>query len=511
MCAGMYIGFINIQIVASSLQQIQAGLGATADQVSWVLTAALIAEVIMIPLSGWLSRVVSTRWLFTGCVGGFTVASFGCANAWNIESMIVFRALQGFGGGALMPMVFATVYTVIPRHRQTFVMTVVAIISTSSLAIGPALGGWLTEVLDWRWLFWVNLPIGLAIMATVAALVRFDRPEPGLLRQVDFLGIALAAVSLGCLLIVLEEGRRQDWFDSTMIVALAIVSALAGYLFLWRELTARHPVVDLRVFKDLNFTIGTFYIAMFGALLYIPVYLLPLYLARVRDIDTFQIGTIMAVLGLSMVLSGAITGILLRYLSRRVIALIGFSTMALGTWSQSFLTSEYGFAEFLLPQVLRGLATQLCWLSMATLALGSLAPHQVRNGSALFNLVMRLGAAVSIAVANAALYVRTRVHYAEIAETVQLEPPDVTSIMPQLRSMFESVTGDSPLAGQAGLSMIVDMAQREALVLAFNDVTLAAAVVGLLSLVLLPLIRERPHEEAGAGAADQVPSQSGAR
>ncbi|SVA49747.1 uncharacterized protein METZ01_LOCUS102601 [marine metagenome] len=489
MCLGMYLGLTNIQIVNSSFKEIQGGLAASSDQISWVLTSALIAEVIMLPLSGWLSRMCSTRWLFTTCLGCFSLASAGCANAWNIESMIVFRALQGFSAGALMPLVFAAVYTVFPPRRQALVMTVMSFCMVTSSAAGPVLGGWITDVASWPFMFWISVPTGFALMIASAFLIRIDKAEPSLARNIDFLGISLAATSLLCLLVVLEEGRRQDWFDSRLILTLTLISGASAYLFFWRELTCRHPVVDLRAFKNRNFSVGCFYIFVFGAALYVPLFLLPLYLAEVRAIDTFQIGTIVVVLGLSMAISTPIAGLLLRLVHLRWVAFIGFGGMAVGTWLQGQLTAEYGFSELVLPQVIRGLASQCCWLSVVTLALGSMPRHEVKNASALFNLVMRLGAAIAIAIGSNQLENRTLRHYSEIADTVSFDQPSFAESVPRLSQLFEGRYGDSPTSDQAGLNLLVEIATRQAMIMAFNDVTRATAMLGILALFLLPFFR----------------------
>ena len=498
MCLGMYLGLTNIQIVNSSFKEIQGGLAAGSDQISWVLTSALIAEVIMLPLSGWLCRMCSTRWLFTGCLGGFSLASIGCANAWNIESMIIFRALQGFSAGALMPLVFAAVYTIFPPRRQTIVMTIMSFCMVTSSAVGPVLGGWITDVLSWHWMFWISVPIGFILMVASALLIRIDEAEPSLAKNIDFLGISLAATSLLCLLVVLEEGRRQDWFDSRLILSLALFSGVSAYLFLWRELSCRYPVVDLRAFLNRDFSVGCFYIFVFGAVLYIPLFLLPLYLAEVRAIDTFQIGTIVVVLGLSMVVSTPIAGLLLRLLDLRWVALIGFGGMAIGTWLQGQLTADYGFAELVLPQVVRGLASQCCWLSVVTLALGSVHPDKVKNASALFNLIMRLGAAVAIAIGSNELENRTLRHYSEIADTVSFDQPAVGESMPRLAELFEGRYGNSPTSDRAGINLLVDIATRQAMIMAFNDVTRIAALLAALALVLLPLFRSRQRPDQSA-------------
>lgn len=489
MVLGMYAGLINVQIVGSSFKHIQGGLGADPDQVSWVLTAALIAEVIMIPLSGWLSKLMSSRWLFVACISVFSVGSVGCLIAQSIETMIVFRALQGFGGGAMMPMVFAAVFIVFPRRQQTLVMTVVSIAGTTAMAVGPAVGGWVTETLGWRLIFAVNLPIALAVLVVVLAFVRFDKPQWQMRHNIDFLGIGLAATCLACLLIVLEEGPNEDWFESEIILGLALISFLSFYLFFWRELSCRYPVVDLRVFTERNFLLGSIFITIFGSVIYVPLFLLPIYLAQVRDIDTLSIGLIMAVLGGSMALSGFVAGFMLRYMRRRYVAAIGFACLALGTYWQSTLTAEYGFDELLAPQILRGLASQLCWLASATMALGSIPPDGVRNASALFNLVMRLGAAVMVAVVSTELWDRTKVAYHGIADTIPVGQLGAQALMPNVTGIFHPLHGDSPEAARAALNYMVQVAEREAFLISVNDITFAAALAALVPILLMPLVR----------------------
>jgi len=489
MVVGMFVAVLNVQIVGSSFKEIQAGLAAGRDEVSWVLTSALIAEVVMIPLSGWLSRFLSTRWLFTIAAGGFSVFSLACAFSWNIESMVVFRSIQGFFGGAMMPTVFASTFLLFPPRMQNAAVAGASVVGTSAVAIGPTLGGWISEALSWHWLFLVSVPVGTFVMITVAILVDFDRPNWRLGRRIDFLGIVLAAIFFGSVLIILEEGRREDWFASHMIVTLTIVAFLAGLFLLWRELEVREPVIDFRAFKNRNFVVGCFYIGVFGSGLYVPLYLLPLFLARVRDMSTEQIGTTVVVLGLAMIVSAPSVGYMLRYIPRRYVAAMGFSMLAIGNYLQAGLTAESGFYDLLLPQIIRGLSTQMCFLPMISLALGKLPPEQVKNASGLFNLTMRLGAAVAIAVANNFLEVRTQHNYARIIESLPVGTQAGQQVMSKFHHMFELRIGDSPQASEAALHLLIRLAEREAMVLAFNDVTIAAAIWVACSLVLLPLVR----------------------
>ena len=495
MCMATYLGLINIQIVNSSFKEIQGGLAIGPEQISWVLTSALIAEVIMLPLAGWLCRLFSTKWLFAGCLFGFTLASIGCGIAWNIESMIAFRALQGFCGGALMPLVFATTYHVFPKNRQTVVMTILSFVLVTPIAIAPLVGGWITEALGWRWMFWLSVPAGVMLMFASIAFIKIDKAEFALAKNIDFLGISLAAIALLLLIVVLEEGKRHDWFASQLILAFTAAGAISAYLFVWRELTCKHPVVDLTIFANRDFSVGCFYTFVYGAVFFVPFFLLPLYLAEVRAIDTFQIGTIIVVLGISMGLSSPLAGMAVRVLHLRWLALIGFGGMAVGNWLQGNLTADVGFSELILPQVIRGISSQFCWLSCVVLALGSIETKKVKNASSLYSLFMRLGAAIAIAIGSTQLENNTIRHYSEIADTVSFDQPSVGESIPTLRNLFRGQYGESPTADHAGLTLLIDLVTQQAMIMAFNDVTKNTALLSLLALILLPLFRTKSPPE----------------
>ena len=228
MCVGMFIALLDIQIVASSLQDIGGGLSAAQDEISWVQTAYLIAEIIVIPLSGWLTRVFSTRWLFTASAAGFTFASVLCALAWNIESMIVFRALQGLLGASMIPTVFTSSFHYFQGPRRVYSAAVIGTIASVAPTLGPVIGGFITDAWDWQWLFYVNVIPGLAITALVPFLVKIDKPDLSLLKGADYPGIALMAIALGTLEYVLEEGSRWNWFDDATIRDCAMIAAVAG-------------------------------------------------------------------------------------------------------------------------------------------------------------------------------------------------------------------------------------------------------------------------------------------
>ncbi len=256
MCCGMFIALLDIQIVASSLQNIGGGLSAAQDEISWVQTAYLIAEIVVIPLSGWLTRVFSTRWLFTASAAGFTLTSMLCGLAWNIESMIVFRALQGLLGASMIPTVFTSSFHYFQGPRRVYSAAVVGTIASIAPTLGPVIGGWITDTANWHWLFYINLLPGAVITLLVPVLVRIDEPDLTLLRDADYIGIVLMAVGLGTLEYVLEEGTRWNWFSDDTIRTCAWIAGISLVLFVWRSLLVENPVVDLRALGNRNFTLG---------------------------------------------------------------------------------------------------------------------------------------------------------------------------------------------------------------------------------------------------------------
>ena len=290
MCVGMFIALLDIQIVASSLQDIGGGLSAAQDQISWVQTAYLIAEIVMIPLSGWLTRVFSTRWLFTASSAGFTLASMLCGLAWNIESMIVFRALQGMLGASMIPIVFTSTFHYFQGPRRVYSAAVVGAIASVAPTLGPVIGGFITDTLDWRWLFYANVAPGIAISILVPLLVKIDEPDLSLLKGADYPGIILLAMTLGTLEYVLEEGSRWNWFDDATIRDCAMIAVIAGFLFVVRSLTFPRPVVDLRALGNRNFSLGCILSFITGIGIFSTIYLTPLFLGYVRGFSAWQTG-----------------------------------------------------------------------------------------------------------------------------------------------------------------------------------------------------------------------------
>lgn len=498
MVVGMFMAILDIQIVASSLSEVQAGLGASNDEISWVQTSYLVAEVIMIPLSGWLARVVSTRWLFFASCLTFTLSSAACAFAWNLESMIAFRALQGFLGGAMIPTVFAASFIMFPPRQRAGVSVMIGLVATMAPTIGPTLGGYLTQSLSWHWLFLINIVPGIFVTTLVFTFVHIDKPRLELLKGFDIWGILLIALFLGSLQYVLEEGARDDWFQSEAIILFTALSAVAAGLFFLRELTAEHPVVELRAFRDRNFAVGCLYSFIIGVGLYGSVYVIPLFLGRVRGYDSLEIGITMMVAGLFQALSAPLAGMLSRKMDLRAMLAMGLALYGGGLWLNSGVTADWDYWDLFLPQAVRGISLMFCFVPINNLALGMLPPHQVQNASGLYNLMRNLGGAIGLAAINTAITRRHDVHLLYLQEHVSSAGTVATNMLANLSARLEPVMGAA--ADQAALKIIGNMVSRQALVLTFSDVLLMMAGVFGFALLLMPLVRKvDPFKSAGGG------------
>lgn len=487
---GMFMAILDIQIVASSLDQIRAGLSAGADEISWVQTSYLIAEVIMIPLSGFLARALSTRILFTASAVGFTLASVLAATAQSIEEMIVYRAFQGFIGGGMIPTTFAAAYAIFPRRMQGAVMALIGLTVTLAPTIGPTVGGYLTEHYSWHWLFLVNIVPGILASAIAWSLIDFDEPEWHLLARFDYAGLVFMAVGLGCLQYVLEEGQRNDWFEDRAITTAAVASAVAGLLFIWRSFTFDNPIVDFRVFHDRNFAVGSLMTFLLGIGLYGLTYLLPVFLARVRGYNALQIGETVWVTGAFMFLAAPFVSRTMTRSDARIMIAAGLAIFALASWQLVGVTRDWGFRELFVPQALRGVGLMMAIAPINHIAMGTLPRAELKNASGLFNLTRNLGGAFGLAVITTLLSSRADFHYARLAEHVTWSSALTEERLSGLAALLEPRLGAQAESGAVALLAL--FTQREALVMAFADVFLFVAAATLIGVVLAPLLRRPP-------------------
>ena len=496
MAVGVFMAVLDIQIVASSLQEIQAGLSATQDEIAWVQTSYLIAEVIVIPLSGWLGRVFSTRYLYVLSASGFTLASLACAFAWNLPSMIVFRCIQGFFGGAMIPMTFTIIFLLFPPRLQPTMSIVLGLIVTMAPTIGPVLGGYLTNSYNWQLLFLVNIIPGFIVSFLVFRFLDIDKPDWALLQKIDFFGIALIAIFLGSLQFVLEEGSKNQWFEDDTILMLTITAIISGAVMLWWELVNPHPIIDLYAFKNRNFTIGCIYSFILGIGLYTIIYLTPIYLGSIKGLNSLQIGYYLMVVGLFQLVSAFIAGPLEKKIDLRVMLCLGFGLFALGSWLNGQLTVESGYWEFFIPQAIRGSALMLCFLPINTLTLGLLPMEEVKNASGLYNLMRNLGGAIGLAVANTLILYLNKMHYSQLRESVKSTDIHVQNLLFDMEQQLDTSIIDNP--NTAALLQLSSLAWREAGVMTFNNLFQYIALIFFSALFIAPFLKKVGAEKSAS-------------
>ncbi|MDZ4366409.1 MAG: DHA2 family efflux MFS transporter permease subunit [Afipia sp.] len=465
MVFGMFMSILDIQIVSASLAEIQAGLSASTSEVAWVQTSYLIAEVIAIPLSGFLSRALGTRLLFAISASGFTVASFMCGMTSTIEQMILWRAIQGFVGAGMIPTVFASAYTVFPRNKFHIVGPIIGLVATLAPTIGPTVGGYITDLMSWHWLFFINIVPGIAITIGVLALVDFDEPNFELLQHFDWWGLAAMAGFLGSLEYVLEEGPRNDWLQDESIFFFAVVCVLSAVAFFYRALTQKEPIVDIRAFTDRNFALGCMFSFCVGIGLYGLTYMYPRYLAEVRGYSALMIGETVFVSGAAMFVSAPIIGRMMTKVDLRLMIAAGLLIFALSSWMMTGITRDYDFYELLVPQILRGVGIMMAMVPVNNIALGTLAPSRLKNASGLFNLTRNLGGAVGLALINTILDSRTDLHISRLHDKVTWGNAVAVETLNMLTQKFQGA-GNASLMALKQLSQIV---HRQAVVMSFGD------------------------------------------
>ncbi len=489
MTFGMFIALLDIQIVASSMQQIGGGLSAAQDEIGWVQTAYLIAEITVIPLSGWLTRVFSTRWLFAASALGFTIASLLCGLATSIESMIAFRGLQGMLGASMIPTVFTSSFHYFRGNRRIYAAAVIGTIASIAPTLGPIIGGWITDTLTWRWLFYVNLIPGLLVTVGVALLVDIDTPDLSLLEGADYLGIVLMALFLGSLEYVLEEGARWNWLSDRTIRAFTTVAAIAGALFVARSLLFHNPVVDLRALRNRNFLLGCVLSFVTGIGIFAPIFLTPLFLGYVRDFSASQTGMAIFSTGAASLMGVPCYVTLSRKMDLRWLMMFGLACFAISMWSFSLITHDWGAHQLLLPQVLRGFPQVFAVAPAVLLGLGALPPERLKYASGLFNMMRNLGGAVGIAICGAVLNDRTNAHFVDIAGTLTPANAALRSFMAASNAHLASALGSTQAAHATTLRLLWNLAYREASTMAYADAFRAVGIICLLATCLVPMLK----------------------
>lgn len=486
MCALLEI--IDTTIVNVALNDMKGNLGATLNDVSWVITAYAIANVIIVPLTSWLSQQFGRRNYFAMSIVIFTVASFLCGNATNIWELVFFRFIQGLGGGALLVTSQTIITEVYPPEKRGMAQALYGMGVIVGPTLGPPLGGYITDNFSWPYIFYINIPIG--IIATILTLTYIKSPNYGGKRsfsEVDWLGIFLLIMAVGALQFVLEKGQEHDWFEDGWIIALSVVAFLGVYLFIWRELVAPNPVVELRVLKNRNLAIGTILSFILGFGLYGSTFVLPLFTQNALRWTAFQSG-------LMLVPSSVMTGLMMPIVGRAVqsgfphkyLIAMGFSIFfGYSLWSYTIITPFTGEGDFFWLLMLRGVALGFLFVPTTTLALSSLKGKEIGQGAAFTGMVRQLGGSFGIALISTYISRKTIQHRSDLANHVSVYSADVQNRLAGMKANFIAHGFTPDVATQQANKLMDGMIMQQASLLTYMDVFLG---IGIFFLVCIPFV-----------------------
>ena len=488
MALGMFMAILDIQVVATSLPAIQSALDIDKALMSWIQTAYLIAEIIAIPLTGFLTRLFGMRWLFIVSITIFTIASAGCAASTDFESLIFWRVAQGFSGGSLIPAVFSAVFLLFPEKQQGLATTIAGVLAVLAPTIGPVVGGWVTEIWSWHMLFLINIVPGI-LAAVVAAMflprARIDARE---LRKLDIAGLLMLALALAALEIGLKEAPGRGWL-SGVVVALLALSFASAAAFVMRSLKGSHPIAELRLFRERNFLVGCIMSFALGVGLFGSVYLMPVFLAFVRGHGALEIGRIMLVTGATQLMVAPIAVQVDKHMDSRLLSALGFLTFGIGLGLSAFQTPATDYAEMFWPQVVRGAAIMFCLLPPTRLALGMLDDARVPDASGLFNLMRNLGGAIGIALIDTVLYGRAPLLGERLVEQMKAGSVDAAGFVGIALDDFAALSQGS--MDIDALGELQDKVEKAALAMAVNEAWAMLAAITLAAVLALAAARRQ--------------------
>jgi DHA2 family multidrug resistance protein len=497
---GAFMAVLNIQIVNASLADIQGAIGAGIDDGGWISTSYLIAEIVVIPLSGWLAQVFSIRiYLLTNAIL-FLALSVACAFAQDLSQMIVFRALQGFTGGVLIPMAFTLIITLLPKAKQLIGLALFALSATFAPAIGPTIGGYLTENWGWQYIFYVNLLPGGLMIGMLWFSLEAKPMKLSLLREGDWPGVITMAIGLSALQTVLEEGNKDDWFGSPFIVRLSVVAAIALALFVRIELTSKKPLLNLRLLARRNFGFGILANFLLGIALYGSVFILPVYLSRIQGYNAEQIGMVLAWTGLPQLVLILLVPRLMKRFDPRLVIGIGFALFAASNFMNIYMTTDYGSDQLFWPNVVRAVGQALVFAPLSAVATAGIEAENAGSASGLFNMMRNLGGAVGIALLQTLLTKREQYHSDVLTQSVSLFEQATRARIEKLTQYFMSHgVADHVEASHRAVVAIGKIVQKQAFILAFSDTFYLLGAALIVALIAALMLKKPGQLESGGG------------
>jgi len=496
-----FMEVLDTTVVNVSLPHIAGSLSATVDESTWVLTSYLVANAIILPLTGWLASFFGRKRLLLASVAGFTVASFLCGLAPSLPFLILLRVIQGFTGGALQPVSQAVLLEAFPPAQRGRAMGFWGLGVVVAPILGPVLGGWLTDSYSWRWVFYINIPVGLVSLLLIHLYV-FD---PSYITRrsgrVDYWGIGMLAVGIGALQVLLDKGQEDDWFSSRFITFLAVLALAALAAFIVHELRVEHPVVDLRVLKGRTYSVGVILMTVVGFVLYGSLVLLPLLLQTLLGYPSLQAGIAMAPRGMGSFLAMPIVGSILAHVDARKPLAIGLAVASLTLFWFGSLDLSLGYWDIFWPQFIQGVSLGLLFVPLTTITMDQVPREGMGNATSIFNLMRNIGGSMGIATATTLLTRHQQAHINVLGSHVDLYDPKVRSMLEGLRATFVARGADAATAAARANAALFGMLQRQAMMLSFTDVFRLLALLFLALLPLILLMKSPRVAKGGASAA----------
>ena len=486
---GAFMAVLDIQITNAALKDIQGGIAASLDEGTWISTGYLVAEIVTIPLSAWLADIFSTkRYLIVNCAL-FLLFSMLCGMSDSLAMMVICRAGQGFTGGVFIPLAMTIVLRCLPPSKQPIGLTLFGVTATFAPAIGPTIGGWLTDTLSWHWIFYINLFPGLLMMWMIWYGLRRGPMHLDRLARGDWPGIVSMAIGLGSLITVLEEGQRKDWFGNPTIVELSIAAAIFIPAFLFFELRHKEPFINLRLLTRPAFASASGMGFVLGLTLYGTVYLLPVYLTQIRGYDALQIGEVIMWLGLPQLFIFPFVPWVMQRVDPRLMVAFGLMLFAGSCFMNSYLTPEWGIEQLRWSQLVRAVGQPFMMVPLSGLSAGALPERDQAQGSAIFNIMRNLGGSVGIAMLATYLTMREHFHFSVIAERLTQNSPRTAQAIQEFAHIVAAKAPGTAVAQQQAVAQIANAVRRNAYTMAYSDcffILGIALLVAILGLLLIP-------------------------
>ncbi|MPT49199.1 MAG: DHA2 family efflux MFS transporter permease subunit [Sphingobium sp.] len=487
---GALMATLDISIVNSSLPTIQGEIGASGTEGTWIATSYLVAEIVIIPLTAWLERMLGLRTLLLTATVLFIGFSMLCGVATDLTTMIIGRVGQGFTGGAMIPTAMTIIATRLPRSQQPIGTALFGTTAILGPVMGPLLGGWLTENLSWHYSFFINIPLGAILLVLLLTSLPHQKARLDELFQADWLGILGMALGLGGLTVVLEEGQREQWFESSTIVTLSIITAIGFAFLIAGQLFAKKPVIALKLLFQRQFGATAILAFVVGIMMYGTAYVIPQFLAAIADYNALQSGKIVMLSGIPSLMMMPLIPLMVRYIDIRLAVGFGFLVMALSCWVDISLTADSIGSDFVDSQFLRGIGTVLGMIFLNQAAISSVPPRYAADASGLFNAMRNLGGSIAIAVIAIAQDQRLWLHSRRLEEGMNASDPEVQSYVTGLSHSFGSA--------EAAMRTISGTIQREALVMTYNDIFWLMMVGILIVMPLVLFLRPLPKGQLAA-------------